>query len=113
MSLLTGQPRGRVTFVKDGGDTIIVLTRGRVEKIEKQADYWIKWEEHSRREHREVYIGRDRDAVFNSIVSEDSDVVWTSAGVLNWIRVPDLQEPRTDRPLPAPTTLPGPGETRE
>ncbi len=115
MSILTGQPTGRVVFVQFGGNKVTSLARANIERLtvtSDGADNLIKLQVASHDREHVVRLSLDRDpdesyAVYgarcadlmfevrDSILAEDADVVWTEVKRgAGWTRTPDKERLR-------------------
>lgn len=91
MSILTGDPRGRVVFHWPDS-RVVVVQRDRVE-LASIDRYHLNVKRDGDETTREYFLNAETDEhmrpVLHSIVAEDTDVIWTyDRTSANWTRVP-------------------------
>lgn len=106
MSIITGEPRGRVIFNIahrgiPGAGCVAIIHRDRVGHVSVYAysetpdDLVVEWGATPKdTDVTKLSFTRAEDgvAVYRSIVEEDGDVIWTSDASGHWTRVPDRKE---------------------
>jgi NAD-dependent oxidoreductase involved in siderophore biosynthesis len=94
VSIATGQPRGRVVLLHDTYGVHVIRRSAVVAMARKDTAIIIQFSCPDREITVDTFLWNAVNAIYASIVSEDSDVIWTRHPSGEWTRVPDVQEKR-------------------